>query len=141
VTGQPPPVRPAPRYSSPGEFVGKYLSHIYAQQVTDTTTALWCPEWWEHPQAVLRLGLLHRTYETAILRGSEALSLWQLVHADPHMRQLFSPTGPFRYCSARHGHKPLITPLPCYWAAAPDWVMGTTPPAPSPTTAAYRAAA
>jgi hypothetical protein len=111
------------QFSSLGAFFGGYVAHVYAQQVTDTTVANWCPEWWEHPPAVVGLTLMHRTYEIAIQNGSEAVSRWKIVHADAHMRCLLSPLGTFRYCSQSWGHKSLIPPLPCNWASAPAWVM------------------
>lgn len=107
------------QFPSPGHFAHDYLFRLFERQVTDTTDAVWCPEWWNHPEAVQRVWLLWLTYETAAAAGSEALSRWMLTHAHQHMQQLWSPTGPFRYCSARHGHKPLLGPLPCSWPAAP----------------------
>lgn len=99
------------RWPSLEAFVADYLCRVYARQVTDTTEAVWCPCWWEHPEAVERLTVLWRTREE---KGSTAtgLSGWWLDHCDPHMTRLLDPAGPFKYCSARHGHKGLLQPLP-----------------------------
>ncbi|WP_308166796.1 DUF4913 domain-containing protein [Nocardia albiluteola] len=99
-------------YHSVVEFVENYLSMTYQRQVTDTTETVWCPEWWQHPEAVARLDALWRSWEHFRLEGATGLSEWFLDDADPQMKQLFAPTGPFRYCSARHGHKDLLSPLP-----------------------------
>lgn len=99
-------------YKSVVEFVENYLSHTFQRQVTDTTDTVWCPEWWRHPEAVARLDSLWRSWETMRSEGPTGLSGWFLEHADPQMKQLFDPRGSFRYCSARHGHKELLGPLP-----------------------------
>lgn len=99
-------------YGSVVEFVENYLSMIYQRQVTDTTETVWCPEWWQHPEAVARLHSLWRAWENSRLDGATGLSDWFSIHADKQMHQLLAPAGPFRYCSARHGHKDLLPPLP-----------------------------
>jgi hypothetical protein len=99
-------------YRSVVEFVENYLSMTYQRQVTDTTETVWCPEWWRHPEALARLDALWRSWENSRLDGATGLSDWFILHADPQMTQLFAPNGPFRYCSARHGHKDLLGPLP-----------------------------
>lgn len=99
-------------YGSVVEFVENYLSMTYQRQVTDTTETVWCPEWWRHPEAVARLDSLWRAWERYRMEGATGLSEWFIGHADLQMKQLFAPTGPFRYCSARHGHKDLLSPLP-----------------------------
>jgi len=99
-------------YSSVVEFVENYLSMTYQRQVTDTAETVWCPEWWRHPEAVARLEALWRAWENSRLDGATGLSDWFTLHADRQMKQLFAPVGPFRYCSARHGHKDLLSPLP-----------------------------
>jgi hypothetical protein len=94
-------------------FVTDVLSPLYARQVSDTPSAVWCPQWWAHPEACSRLDVLRRIYDEAIASGDPAmLSAWWLDHADPHMSRLLNPDGPFKYCSQRSGHKTLLAPLP-----------------------------
>ena len=99
-------------YSSVVEFVENYLSLVYRRQVTDLSDTVWCPEWWQHAEAVARLDALWRAWEHYRLAGRTGLSVWFLDHADPHMSKLFDPKGPFKYCSVRNGHKDMLSPLP-----------------------------
>ncbi|WP_308163162.1 DUF4913 domain-containing protein [Nocardia alni] len=113
-------------------FVDEYLRYIYQRQVTDTTDAVWCPEWWKHTEAVVRLDSLWRAWEHYRLRETTGLSIWFTDHADPHMTKLLDPSGPFKYCNARHGHRQLLAPLPL--TSPPrevfDWMAPLTPPLP-----------
>jgi hypothetical protein len=99
-----------PRFGSLPGFVG-WLSVHYARQVTDTHMAVWCPYWWEHPEVRERLDTLWGLYEVRRLDGPEGMSTWWL-DADLHMRAILDPGGAMKYCSARHGHKTLLQPLP-----------------------------
>ena len=88
------------------------LAHLYARQVTDTTTVVWCPRWWAHPEAVWRLEAVWRAGAALQTGGPLWASVWMRDHLDPHMRRLMDPAGPWRYCNARTGHRDLIGPLP-----------------------------
>ncbi|MGW4125593.1 DUF4913 domain-containing protein [Nocardia sp. NPDC004711] len=109
-----------PEFGSLGEFVTRLLAHSYARQVTDINDTVWCPQWWQHPEAVRRFGALWQTYEHARRSGDPALrSFWWIDHAGPHMRELFDRSGPFRYCSVRNGHQDYLQPLPTDLTDAP----------------------
>ncbi|CAM4067030.1 DUF4913 domain-containing protein [Nocardia sp. NPDC046473] len=99
-------------YASVVEFVENYLSLVYRRQVTDLSDTVWCPEWWQHAEAIARLDAMWRAWEHFRLDGATGLSVWFLDHADPHMAKLFDPKGPFKYCSVRNGHKDMLSPLP-----------------------------
>lgn len=71
----------------------------------------WCPEWWRHPSAVVRLDALWRAWEYSRAAGALGISNWLLDHADPHVRVLTAEHGPFRHCSIERGHRP-TEPLP-----------------------------
>lgn len=67
----------------------------------------WCPQWWEHPEAVFRVELIRRAWADAVAaEEGQALSDWMLHTADPHMAVLTSPSGPFAQCrwNARRGY-------------------------------------
>ncbi len=98
-------------YKSVVEFVESYLSVAYARDVT-TGYHVWCPQWWQHTEAVVRLDSLWRSWEFHRLDGATGLSEWWIGHADPHMRVLLDPNGPFKACSALRGHRDSIGPLP-----------------------------
>ncbi|MDR7170338.1 hypothetical protein J2W56_004089 [Nocardia kruczakiae] len=99
-------------YANVGEFVESFLKDVYRRQVTDLTDTVWCPEWWKHPEAALRLDALWHAWEYLRQDGQTGMSAWFLEHADPHMSKLFDPRGPFKYCSVRNGHKDMLSPLP-----------------------------
>ncbi|AYF75297.1 DUF4913 domain-containing protein [Nocardia yunnanensis] len=99
----PAPAPPKPAFTNLVDFVQNRLVIIY-RRVPDSSTRRWCPEWWRHDEAVLRLFALWRAYE-ALRRDDNGLGLsnWWLQHADPHMRVLMSVDGPFELC--KKGHK------------------------------------
>ncbi|WP_216897328.1 DUF4913 domain-containing protein, partial [Nocardia alni] len=108
------------------DFVENRLVYVY-RRVPDTANRRWCPQWWKHDEAVLRLYALWRAYE-ALRRDDTGtgLSTWWLHHADPHMSRLMAVDGPFELC--RRGHRDGdqdgnpdhgITPLP-HIPADPD---------------------
>ncbi|MFE1594824.1 DUF4913 domain-containing protein [Nocardia sp. NPDC058705] len=98
-------------YTDVFDFVAKYLSRVYSRQVTDISDTVWCPEWWRHPEAMIRLDAVWQTWEHFRLEGGPGISVWFLDHADKHMAALFDPKGPFKYCSVRNGHKPMLESL------------------------------
>jgi hypothetical protein len=99
-------------FADVGSFVSTYLIRMYARQVSDQHDTVWCPEWWRHPEAVSRLTALWRAYEFLRQDPATGMSNWWLNHADKHMVKLFDPQGPFKYCSARNGHKEMLAKLP-----------------------------
>ncbi|WP_067475283.1 DUF4913 domain-containing protein [Nocardia amamiensis] len=99
-------------YANVVDFVENYLGGLYRRQVTDLSDTVWCPEWWQHAEAIARLDALWRAWEHYRQDGATGLSVWFLDHADPHMAKLFDPKGPFKYCSVRNGHKDMLSPLP-----------------------------
>jgi len=59
-----------------------------------TSDRRWAANWWEYPEAVLRLDAMWRTWEAA-RASSTGMSSWLRDHADYHMAILTSPDGPF----------------------------------------------
>ncbi|WP_324194032.1 DUF4913 domain-containing protein [Nocardia blacklockiae] len=101
---------PGPIYESVGEFVENYLSLVYRRNVTGGQR-VWCPRWWMHAEAVLRLEAVWRAWEYLRLDSKTGMSTWLLDHADPHMAVLFDRHGPFEYCSVEKGHADTMKPL------------------------------
>ncbi|MBH0774946.1 DUF4913 domain-containing protein [Nocardia sp. NEAU-351] len=99
-------------YSTVVEFVEEYLTKIYRRQVVDVSGIVWCPQWWRHPEAFVRLEALWRAWEYWRTNASVGLSTWFLEHADPQMAKLFDTSGPFKYCDVRSGHQSNPSPLP-----------------------------
>ncbi|WP_330180669.1 DUF4913 domain-containing protein [Nocardia sp. NBC_01503] len=99
-------------YVSAVEFVENYLSLVYRRDVTENRTRVWCRDWWMHAEAIARLDAIWRAWEHLRRDSHTGLSVWFLDHADPHMRELFDPEGPFKFCSPVTGHSNQLTPLP-----------------------------
>jgi hypothetical protein len=57
--------------------------------------ALWCPRWWDHPEAHGRLEALWREWETAFV--TDTLAAWWLEF-DLHWNVLTDEDGPFGDC-------------------------------------------
>lgn len=91
-------------------WVRGYLLAMYRRAVSGTATT-WCPEWWRHPEAVLRLEALWRAWEYLRLEPTTGLSVWFRDHCDQQMAQLLSADGPFRGCKPA-GHRRALEPLP-----------------------------
>ncbi|CAM2752479.1 DUF4913 domain-containing protein [Skermania piniformis] len=94
------------------DFVSNYLAEVYRRQVTDVSDRVWCPQWWEHPEAWARFTALWQAWEAARVGSADDMSRWWLGHADNHMKVLLDVQGPFVYCSVRDGHRPTLGPLP-----------------------------
>ncbi len=74
----------------------------------------WCPCWFEHPEARIRLELLWLSWEACRSRPLGALD-WHRDVLDHHLPILLSDRGPFAACTpARHEpSQPFpVAPLP-----------------------------
>lgn len=60
---------------------------------------VWCPRWWDHPEAVFRFEALRRAWTELAPEPGVALSIWIRDHLDPCLHQLLSPAGPFADCT------------------------------------------
>jgi hypothetical protein len=95
-------------YSSAVEFFADLLAQSYVREVNEGAAFAWCPEWYKHPEALIRMEAVWRAWEHLRLEPALGVSTWWLNHADPHMRILMDKEGPFKKC-AYDGHK---TPAP-----------------------------
>jgi hypothetical protein len=98
---------------------------------TDGQRWYWCPQWWRHAEAIWRLELLWRSWESARLQPL-GMSAWS-TELDRHKWELLGDEGPFRQCRtadrdrpARHIELEAATADP----APPDW---WGPPSTDPT--------
>lgn len=94
---------PARRYETLDQFVNEFLATALWVDLSGQDR-IWCPEWWRHTGAVMRLDALHRAFESMRLDPGAGLSVWILHHADPHMTALTNPQGPLKGCSIDRGH-------------------------------------
>lgn len=81
-----------------------YLGDLYRREVFDSSERVWCPKWWEHPEAIARLEVMWRALEALRQHPATGISAWSRDHADVHMARLMQPHGPFRGCTATRGH-------------------------------------
>lgn len=104
------------KYRNLESFVSQFVAHLYRREVTrpgSEKKLRWCPMWWDHGEAVARLGALWRSFERMRQGDGVEMSVWWLHHADPMMDRLLDPeNGPFKYCSAADGHVRRLTSLP-----------------------------
>ncbi len=53
---------PGPYYPTLPQWVDEWLLPVYRRSVSGHRRA-WCPQWWQHPEAVARLEALWRAWE------------------------------------------------------------------------------
>ncbi|PXY16644.1 hypothetical protein BAY60_36070 (plasmid) [Prauserella muralis] len=82
----------------------------------------WCPQWWQHPEAIDRLEALWRAWEALRLDGTTGMSVWWRDHCDPHLAALTDQDrSPFKQCSEERGHVGEDEPLPVEPAPSGFW--------------------
>ncbi len=96
-------------YPHVAAFVEDRLVYLYARRLGQQF--VWCPEWYRHAEALSRLDSLWRAWEHLRLDPALGMSVWWRDHADPNMRALLDPDGPFAACRGQHSEYP-IPPLP-----------------------------
>lgn len=93
-----------------------------------TGTLTWCPQWWQHPEAIARLEALWRAWEICRDADGEAPSRWFWQHCDPTLTALMdAKTGPMSDCTpAGHRKYTNATHLPIDPAPSGFWGTGVT---------------
>lgn len=99
---------PPPQYATLDAFVDEFLVHELWLDVS-IPSRIWCPEWWRHSTAIVRLDALHRSFEHLRLDPALGISTWLRDHADHHMAQLMDSNGIFKGCSVSKGHEATLT--------------------------------
>lgn len=92
-------------YPDLSSFVRHIMVDVLLSRV-DGRVRTWCPRWWEHAEAVLRLEALWLAWEQSRLEGGAGMSCWLRDHADYHLPVLLDPDAAFRGCSPERGHQP-----------------------------------
>jgi len=85
---------PTTYYANVDEFFRNFLRPVYRRPINARTT-FWAADWWHHPEAVLRLDAMWRSWEQARLDPATGMATWLRDHADYHMAVLTSTNGPF----------------------------------------------
>lgn len=98
---------PEPVYTSLPDFVENFVLRTWRRS---SAQSLWCPVWWEHHEAILRLEVLWDAFEATRVEPGAAMSAWVRDHWDVHMRVLTErETSPFWACKEGHTVPP---PMP-----------------------------
>lgn len=99
--------RTGPVCSDLESWVHEVLAQVVRRRLGGHLT--WCPEWYRHAEAIMRLMAMWEEWERAV--EDSTMSNWWLDHCDPHMAVLMSrDNGPFMACTEKE-HRPL-GPLP-----------------------------
>lgn len=97
-----PPPPPEPRYSTVENWVSDWLAPMIVRR--HGPEFRWCPQWWQHAEAISRLTGLWSTWETAYADSDAAMLSWYRDCLDHHLPVLCSGSGPFLNCSNDQGH-------------------------------------
>ncbi|NCD20138.1 MAG: DUF4913 domain-containing protein [Actinobacteria bacterium] len=85
---------PKTYYTNVDDFVRNSLRPIYRRPINARTT-FWAADWWRHPEAVLRLAAMWRSWEQARHDPATGMATWLRDTVDYHMNILMSAQGPF----------------------------------------------
>lgn len=99
-------------FTSLEEFVSDYIAVIFPIDPSRDVHA-WCPDWWRHPEAVVRLSAMWEAFESRSADDpATGLERWYR-DADLHLHELRHPvSGPFARCSPTDGHTAAAPALP-----------------------------
>ncbi|SOD72924.1 uncharacterized protein DUF4913 [Jatrophihabitans sp. GAS493] len=91
-----------------------------------TGTLTWCPNWWEHAEAIARLEALWRAWEVCRDTDGESPARWFWQHCDPMLSVLMdAKVGPMSDCKPTE-HRKYTNALHLPITAAPRGYWGTT---------------
>ena len=97
------------RFASLPEFVAEFLLPVWRRP----PPSAWCPKWWEHPEAVLRLEALWDAFEALRMQPGTGVAIWIRDYLDPTMASLTTKeTSPFTKCRAAAGDHVIPDPWP-----------------------------
>lgn len=110
----PDPAMPDPvEQTTPAEDAADLIAwvrDIFAPAITrDLNTRgqlVWCPQWWDHAEAVARLWAMAMAYSSLVEEEDApavGASVWWVQHVDPHLAVLLNKdSGPFSQCVREH---------------------------------------
>lgn len=103
-------------------WVTAFFAPVFVRRTTPMFK--WCAQWWRHPEAVLRLEALWRSWEVLRLDPGTGAGVWLREYLDVQLASLTASAGPFADCDPiRHHEAPATLPLkapPAGWFPAPS---------------------
>jgi len=94
----------APVFATLEAWVADFFLLTFHRSIGSDTR--WCRSWPDHPEAVLRLEALWRSWETLRLDPNLGIATWLTHHLDPQLGALTSRSGTFAACTEdRHSDK------------------------------------
>lgn len=86
-----------PIFDHVGEWVEVYFAPTFIRRLSQTR--LWCPSWWDHSEAYIRLDALWRSWEVHRVDAQRGMAVWFRDFLDGQLVTLFSDSGPFEECT------------------------------------------
>jgi len=86
---------PEPMYATVEAWVADWFVPTFGDRLGAED---WCPRWWEHPEAVVRLESLWRAWEVLRLDPALGVATWLRDFLEPQWEVLADLSGPLRGC-------------------------------------------
>ena len=100
-----------PFFDTAADWVEAVFAPTFGRRLSGTVH--WCARWPEHPEAVLRLEALWRSWEALRLDPTLGIAPWLRDHLDPQLRVLLGSEGPFVACDdGNHSPSPTLALAP-----------------------------
>jgi hypothetical protein len=110
-----------PLYHSVQDWVTQQFLPVYRRPLGGEYR--WCPQWWRHAEAIVRLTALWHSWEAMRLQPGTGTASWLRDHLDHQLPVLLGRSGPFAQCSADEHVEPRIAAsddAPPWWWEADD---------------------
>ena len=98
--------QPEPVYAGVQDWVSEHFLPVYRRPLGGEFR--WCPQWWRHAEAIIRLTALWQSWEAMRLQPGTGIANWLRDHLDHQLPVLLGRAGPFAQCSADEHIEPRI---------------------------------
>jgi hypothetical protein len=93
----PSPAAVTPAFSTLEDWVTSFFLPTFRRQFGGELR--WCTRWHDHPEALLRLEALWRSWEALRLDPTLGIATWLTNYADPQLAALLHRSGTFASCT------------------------------------------
>ena len=102
-----PLLTPEPLYDAVEPWVDEWFAPTFGPRLGFDQ---WCPQWWEHAEAVVRLEALWRAWELLRLDPALGMATWLRDYLEPQWDVLIAATSPLQGCEpASHDFSPQLS--------------------------------